>query len=150
MDFHICFEHLYGKIEGDSASVAETLSMISSVSKIPIRQNIAVTGSINQFGEIQPIGGVNEKIEGFFNVCKIVDTIENKGVLIPASNFDSIVLNEEVEDSVKSNKFHIYTMENMNDAMDVMMGNDYLDSYKIIKFAKDEIDKYRNNFQSKK
>lgn len=148
VDFHICFEQLYGKIEGDSASVAETLSMISSISKIPIRQNIAVTGSINQFGEIQPIGGVNEKIEGFFNVCKIVDTVENKGVLIPASNFDSIVLNDEVEESIKSNKFHIYTMENMNDAMDIMMGNDSLDSYKIIKLAKDEMDKYRDNFQS--
>ncbi|AGK97743.1 AAA family ATPase [Clostridium pasteurianum] len=143
VDFHLCFEQLYGKIEGDSASVAEALCMVSSLSKIPIKQNIAVTGSINQFGEIQPIGGVNEKIEGFFNVCKIIDTIEDKGILIPARNADSIILKDEVEEAIKNNKFHIYTMEGINDAMDVMMGNDSLNSYKIIKFAKEEIDKYK-------
>ncbi|WP_010240722.1 AAA family ATPase [Clostridium arbusti] len=150
VDFHLCFEQVYGQIEGDSASVAEILVMISAISRIPIRQNIAVTGSINQFGEIQPIGGVNEKIEGFFNVCKILDDIEGKGVLIPSSNADNIVLNEEVEDAVKNNKFHIYTMENINDAMDTMMGEGSLNSYKIIKFAKDEMDKYRTGSESRK
>lgn len=149
VDFHLCFEQLYGKIEGDSASVAEALCIISSLSKIPLKQNIAVTGSINQFGEIQPIGGVNEKIEGFFNVCKLIDTIEDKGVLIPASNADSIILKDEVEEAVKNNKFHIYTMEGINDAMDIMMGNDFLNSYKIIKFAKEEIDKYKIGFRDK-
>ncbi|AJA47917.1 putative Lon protease [Clostridium pasteurianum DSM 525 = ATCC 6013] len=143
VDFHLCFEQLYGKIEGDSASVAEVLCMISSLSRIPIRQNMAVTGSIDQFGEVQPIGGVNEKIEGFFNVCKILDSVDSKGVLIPERNIDSIILKDEVEEAIRSNKFHIYTMENIYDAMDIMMGNDSLDSYKIIKFAENEMNKYR-------
>ncbi|MCR6678492.1 Lon protease family protein, partial [Escherichia marmotae] len=69
VDFYLCFEQVYGKLEGDNASVAETLCMISALTKIPIKQNIGVTGSINQFGEIQPVGGIKDKIEGFYRVC---------------------------------------------------------------------------------
>ena len=75
VDFHLSFEQIYGIIEGDSASVSEMLCILSALSKRPIRQNIAVTGSLNQFGEVQPIGGVNEKIEGFYKVCKLVDIV---------------------------------------------------------------------------
>ncbi|MGL4730173.1 MAG: AAA family ATPase, partial [Clostridium sp.] len=86
VNFHLSFEQIYGVVNGDSASVAEAISMISALTKMTVKQNIAVTGSINQFGEVQPIGGVNEKIEGFFKVCKTIDTIEGKAVLIPAAN----------------------------------------------------------------
>lgn len=121
VDFHIAFEQMYGPLEGDSASVAEIISIISSLSKIPINQNIAVTGSLNQFGEVQPIGGVNEKIEGFFKITDILDTHKGKGVIIPYSNKDELVLNKEVESAVEKGEFHIYTMKTIYDAMEVLM-----------------------------
>ena len=86
--------------EGDSASVAEIIAIISALSKVPIIQNIAVTGSINQFGEIQSIGGINEKIEGFYDICKLKGSVEGKGVLLPKSNVNNIVLRPEVEQAV--------------------------------------------------
>ena len=101
VDFHLSFEQIYGKIDGDSASVAEIIYMLIGLSKIPIKQNIAVTGSVNQFGDVQPIGGVNEKIEGFFGVCKAIDTLYGKGVLIPVSNADDLVLNEKLKQKLK-------------------------------------------------
>ncbi|MBU3159013.1 AAA family ATPase [Clostridium frigoris] len=122
VDFHVSFEQIYGKIDGDSASVAEIISMLSALSKIPVKQNIALTGSVNQFGEVQPIGGVNHKIEGFFAACKVLDTIKGKGVLIPLSNADDLVLNEEVEQEIKNGNFHIYTMNSIDDAIQVLMG----------------------------
>lgn len=142
VDFHISFEQLYGIVDGDSASVAEVVCMISSLTKLPIKQNIAVTGSINQFGEVQPIGGVNEKIEGFFSVCKEVNTIEGKGVLIPASNKDDLVLCKEVEDAILQGKFKLYTMENIDDALQVLL--DYKDPTleKILKVIDKESKKY--------
>lgn len=142
VDFHLSFEQLYGKIDGDSASVAEVISMISALSKIGIRQNIAVTGSINQFGEVQPIGGVNEKIEGFFKICKLVDKVEGKGVLIPQTNIDSLILNGEVEEEVKRGNFHIYSMSNIEDAIEVLMCEDTEDYKTIIKSVEKEIKKY--------
>lgn len=142
VDFHICFEQLYAKLEGDSASVAEIVCMLSSLSKIPIKQSIAVTGSINQFGEVQAVGGINEKIEGFYKLCKVLDNVEGKGVLIPESNKSDIILIQEVENAIKEKKFHIYTMRDLNDALDVLMGNDKLTSKDIIEAAKAENKKY--------
>lgn len=142
VDFHLCFEQLYGNLEGDSATVAEAVCIISSLAKIPIKQNIAITGSVDQFGNIQPIGGVNEKIEGFFKICKVLDSVNNKGVLIPASNADNIVLNSEVEKAVQEGKFHIYIMKDLNDAIDLLMGEGKLNSKKIIETAKAEMKKY--------
>lgn len=139
IDFHLSFEQLYGKLDGDSASVAETVCMLSALSKIPIKQNIAVTGSINQFGEIQPIGGVNYKIEGFYGICKVYDSNEECGVLIPETNIDNIVLNSEVEDAILNNKFAIYSMSNIRDAVNILMDVEWND---MVKAAKSEIKKY--------
>ena len=121
VDFNLSFEQVYGKVEGDSASVAEVISMISALSRIPVKQNIAVTGSINQFGEIQPIGGVNIKIEGFYKICKSLSDCKDKGVLIPSSNIDSLVLSDEIEEDVKKGNFHIYSMKNVDDAVSTLM-----------------------------
>lgn len=148
LNFHLSFEQVYGKIDGDSASVAETICMISALCGIPIRQNISVTGSINQFGEIQPIGGVNEKIEGFFNVCKTINSIEGKGVLIPYSNVDNLVLNEEVEKAIKENKFSIYTMETIEDAVEILMGEEYKKN--IFKKVKMQVNKFREKKEKTK
>jgi predicted ATP-dependent protease len=142
VDFHLCFEQLYGKIEGDSATVAEAVCLLSAISKIPIRQDIAVTGSINQFGEVQPIGGINEKIEGFFYVCKAMDKVDGKGVLMPLINKNNIVLNKEVEDAIKERKFTLYTMENFQDAIEVLMGDNKIDYKKIIEASKYELKRY--------
>lgn len=151
VDLHVSFEQIYGVVNGDSASIAEILCMLSSISKIPIRQNIAVTGSINQFGEVQPIGGVNQKIEGFFKVCKAMDTIENKGVLIPASNKEDLVLCEEVEIAIKEGKFSIYTMKSVEDAVRVLLDKPAINFDKVTKAINKEIEKYndKNNIQGK-
>jgi predicted ATP-dependent protease len=142
VDFHLSFEQLYGKIDGDSASVAEIISMISALSKIPVKQNIAVTGSINQFGEVQPIGGVNEKIEGFFNICKALDSTENKGILIPYSNKNDLVLNHEVEGEIEKGNFHIFTMSSVEDAIEVLMGIGVIKVSEVMESITKEIKKY--------
>ncbi|MEY8762329.1 MULTISPECIES: AAA family ATPase [Clostridium] len=139
VDFYLSFEQTYGKVDGDSASVAEILSIISSLAKVGIRQSIAVTGSINQFGEVQPVGGINEKIEGFFKVCKILDNTEGKGVLIPWTNIGGLVLKDEVEQEIMKENFHIYYMHNLRDAVEILMDTDY-DS--VIYGARRELKKY--------
>lgn len=150
VDFHLSFEQLYGKIDGDSASVAEVISMISALSKIGIRQNIAVTGSINQFGEVQPIGGVNEKVEGFYKICKLVDDAVGKGVLIPESNIDSLVLNDEVEEEIRKGNFHIYSMSSIKDALEVMICDEDVAYKDLMNSVKSELKKYSGKRNSKK
>jgi lon-related putative ATP-dependent protease len=142
VDFHISFEQLYGVVDGDSASVAEVICMLSSLTKLPINQNIAVTGSINQFGEVQPIGGVNEKIEGFFRVCKELDTVKGKGVLIPVSNKDDLVLCKEVEDAILNGEFKLYTMETVEDAIGVLIDSKDCNLEKVLKIIEKESKKY--------
>lgn len=143
IDFHLSFEQTYGLVEGDSASVAEIICILSALGKKGIRQNIAVTGSINQFGEVQPIGGVNEKIEGFYKVCKMLDSVESKGVLIPSSNKDEVILTPEVEESIIAGKFHIYTMDTLNDAIEalILRPNESIDDF--YNDINKEIDKYK-------
>lgn len=142
VDFHLSFEQVYGKIDGDSASVAEVIAMLSALSKLGINQNIAVTGSINQFGQVQPIGGLNEKIEGFFKVCQLIDNIEDKGVLIPEANVSSLILSEAVEEEIKKGKFHIYAMKTIEDAVNVLIeGNITYDQ--VLEIANKEIGKYK-------
>lgn len=149
VDFHLSFEQTYGMVEGDSASVAEIISILSALSKKGIKQNIAVTGSINQFGDVQPIGGANEKIEGFFKVCSMLDTVEEKGVLIPEGNKDEIILKSEVEKAVQEGKFHIYTMNNLNDAIEVLLLDEGEDIEEFYKTLQKELEKYRGKEKDK-
>lgn len=144
IDLHLSFEQSYGMIEGDSASVAEMVVMLSAISKKGIKQNIAVTGSLNQFGEVQPIGGVNEKIEGFFNVCKTVDSYKGKGVLIPDTNKDELILKPEIEDAVKKDDFHIYVMSNLEDAIETLILDDDENIEDFYSLIKEELKKYKD------
>lgn len=145
VDFQLSFEQLYGKIEGDSASVAEVIAMISSLSKIPVDQSIAVTGSLNQFGQVQPIGGVNEKIEGFFNVCKKIGTYIGKAVLIPESNKDELILNSEIEEAVRKGEFKIYLMKDIKEALSTLLLNDTMPLEDIGNKISEEIKKFKDN-----
>ncbi len=118
----LAFEQSYGEVEGDSASAAELIALISGIAEAPVKQNLAITGSINQKGEIQPIGGVNEKIEGFFAVCKNRGLTGDQGVIIPELNKKNLMLKKEVADAVKEGKFRIYAIKTVNDALEVLTG----------------------------
>lgn len=118
----VTFEQLYGGVEGDSASSAELHAILSSLSGVPIKQNLAVTGSVNQMGEIQPIGGVNEKIEGFFDVCSLQGLTGDQGVIIPLSNIDNLMLKDEVIEAVKNNLFHIYAVSTIEEGIELLTG----------------------------
>lgn len=118
----VCFEQSYSGVDGDSASSTETYAIISSLSNMPINQELAVTGSMNQYGEIQPIGGVTYKIEGFFDVCSKRGLTGTQGVIIPRANIKDTVLKDEVIDAVKNNKFHIYAIDNIDDGIELLMG----------------------------
>ena len=144
VDFHLSFEQTYGIVEGDSASVAEIICVFSALSKKGINQSIAVTGSINQFGDVQAIGGVNEKIEGFFKVCSMLDKVDGKGVLIPESNKDELILKPEVEKAIEEGKFHIYTMSNLNDAIEILLLNDDDNIERFYSNLQQEIEKYKD------
>jgi len=116
----IAFEQSYSGVDGDSASSTEVYAILSSLSKLPLRQNIAVTGSINQKGEIQPIGGVNEKIEGFFDVCKAKGFTGNQGVIIPHQNIKNLMLSNDVVEAVKQAKFHIYPVKSIDEGIEIL------------------------------
>lgn len=118
----VCFEQLYGGVDGDSASSTEAYAILSSLSDIPINQSIAVTGSINQKGEIQPIGGVNEKIEGFYQICKMRGLTGEHGVIIPRQNIRNLHLSDEVIESVKNGKFHVFAIENVEQGIEILTG----------------------------
>jgi len=118
----ISFEQLYGMVEGDSATLAEVLVLESAIGDIPLKQNIAITGSMNQHGEAQAIGGVNEKIEGFFAVCKERGLKGDEGVIIPKANVQNLMLDEEVRDAVEKGLFHIYAVENVEEALEIITG----------------------------
>ncbi len=118
----ICFEQSYGPIDGDSASSTELYALLSSLADVPIRQNIAVTGSVDQRGNIQTIGGVNEKIEGFFKVCREKGLKGDEGVLIPDSNKGDLMLSEEVVEVVRRGKFHIYTVKTVEQGLEILTG----------------------------
>jgi lon-related putative ATP-dependent protease len=118
----LVFEQNYGGVEGDSASSTELYSILSALSGLPIKQNIAVTGSVNQKGEVQAIGGVNEKIEGFFEVCKAKGMTGQQGVMIPESNVQNLMLKEEVVEAVKAGKFNIYSVKTIDEGIEVLTG----------------------------
>ena len=118
----VTFEQLYGGVDGDSASSAELYAILSSLSNVPIKQNLAVTGSVNQMGEIQPIGGVNEKIEGFFDICSLKGLTGNQGVMIPESNIDNLMLKDEVVEAVEKDIFHIYAVKTIEEGLELLTG----------------------------
>jgi len=118
----IVFEQSYSNIDGDSASSAELYALLSAIAKIPIRQNFAVTGSVNQHGKIQPIGGVNEKIEGFFDICNHRGLTGEQAVLIPRANEKNLILKNEVINALNEGTFHIYSVENVDEGMELLTG----------------------------
>jgi lon-related putative ATP-dependent protease len=118
----LTFEQLYGGVEGDSATCAEVYALLSSISGVPIKQCYAITGSMNQHGEVQPIGGVNEKIEGFFEVCKLYGLNGDNGVIIPKRNLINLMLKKEVIDAIMNGKFNVYSIDNVEDGIEVLTG----------------------------
>jgi lon-related putative ATP-dependent protease len=118
----LVFEQLYGPVEGDSASSAELYALLSALSGLPIKQSLAVTGSVNQHGEIQAIGGVNEKIEGFFDLCKARGNMAGQGVIIPASNVRHLMLKHDVVDAARNGKFQIYAAETIDRGIEILTG----------------------------
>ena len=118
----LVFEQSYGEIEGDSASSAELYALLSALADAPIRQSLAVTGSVNQQGEIQPIGGVNEKIEGFFDICNLRGLSGNQGVIIPATNVKHLMLRKDVRAAVEAGKFAIHAIDSIDDGIELLTG----------------------------
>jgi predicted ATP-dependent protease len=118
----ITFEQSYSGVDGDSASSTELYALLSSLSSLPIDQGIAVTGSVNQNGEVQAIGGVNQKIEGFFRVCKAMGLTGKQGVIIPKSNVGDLALYSEVVDAVREGKFHIWQVEHVDQGIELLTG----------------------------
>ena len=118
----LAFEQSYGGVEGDSASVAETCVLLSAIAGVPLKQSLAVTGSMNQHGEVQAVGGVNEKIEGFFNVCAQSGGVDGQGALLPASNLKHLMLNEQVREAVREGRFSVYPLSHIDQAIELMTG----------------------------
>ena len=118
----LSFEQSYEGVEGDSASSTELYGILSSLSDRPIKQSIAVTGSVNQKGEIQPIGGANQKVEGFFDMCRVTGLSGSQGVIVPHQNVKNLMLREDVVEAVKEGKFHIYAVKNVDEGIEVLTG----------------------------
>jgi len=118
----LVFEQSYGSVEGDSASMAELCALLSALAQVPVKQAWAMTGSVNQHGEAQPIGGVNEKIEGFFDVCRARGLTGEQGVIIPASNVQHLMLRHDVVEAVQAGRFHVYPMRTVDDAIELLTG----------------------------
>ncbi len=118
----IAVEQSYYEIDGDSASAAELAALLSAIAEIPLRQNLAVTGAINQQGVLQPVGGIHEKVQGFYNACRSRGFTGNQGVVVPARNISSVVLPDQVVQAVKAGEFHIWAAETIDDVMVLLTG----------------------------
>jgi predicted ATP-dependent protease len=118
----LVFEQSYGGVDGDSASAAELFALLSALAQVPIKQSLAVTGSVNQHGQIQAIGGVNEKIEGFFDLCQARGLTGAQGVLIPAANVSHLMLRQDVVNAVATGKFHIYPIQTIDEGIELLTG----------------------------
>jgi predicted ATP-dependent protease len=118
----LCFEQSYGMVEGDSASSTELYVLLSALTEVPIQQGIAVTGSVSQKGEIQPVGGVTRKIEAFFDICEHKGLTGQQGVVIPAKNVRNLMLKQQVVDAVKDGKFHIYPISTIEEGIEILTG----------------------------
>jgi predicted ATP-dependent protease len=117
----IAFEQSYGGVDGDSASTAEIIALLSAISNVPIRQDIAITGSINQKGDIQVIGGINEKITGFFEVCQDRGLTGTQGVVLPVQNVGDLMLREDIIEAVQKGQFTLWPIANLDEAVEMMM-----------------------------
>ena len=124
MSASLVFEQSYSNIDGDSASAAELFALLSAIGDIPLKQSFSVTGSVNQHGKIQPIGGVNEKIEGFFDICKERGLTGEQGVLIPKTNEKNLMLRSDIVKAVDDEKFHIYSIEHIDEGLELLTGMD--------------------------
>lgn len=116
----ICFEQSYAEVDGDSASSAELFALLSAIGDIPLRQEIAATGSVNQLGDIQPVGGINEKITGFFKICSITGLTGHQGVIIPRQNLSSLLLPDDLLSAISAGKFHIYAIQTIDEGMEIL------------------------------
>jgi predicted ATP-dependent protease len=119
------FEQSYGEIEGDSASSSELYALLSSLSDVPIKQGIAVTGSVNQKGQVQAIGGVNEKIEGYYEICKRLGWNQEQGVIIPSSNVQNLMLKEEVQEAMRQGRFKIWAIDSIDEGIEILTNYKY-------------------------
>ena len=142
---YICFEQNYGGIDGDSATLAELCAILSSLSEVPIKQNIAITGSLNQKGDIQVVGGITEKIEGFYNVCK-KRGFENKvyGVILPKDNMDNLIISDEMEQTIKNGNFKIYPVNKIEESVEILMDKMFEDIKVLVKEKLDTYNKWRD------
>ncbi len=118
----LSFEQSYGMVEGDSATCAETCALLSRLASAPLRQSLAITGSMDQRGEVQAIGGVNQKIEGFYDVCRIKGLTGEQGVIIPASNVQDLMLREDVVQAVRDHRFAIHAVSEIDQALELLSG----------------------------
>ncbi len=118
----LVFEQSYGEVDGDSASSAELYALLSAIARVPLAQSFAVTGSVNQYGEVQAIGGVNEKIEGFFDLCQARGLTGDQGVLIPAANVKHLMLRHDVVDAVAAGRFAVYPIATVDEGIEVLTG----------------------------
>ncbi|OEY68025.1 Lon protease family protein [Marinobacter sp. X15-166B] len=117
----IAFEQNYGEVDGDSASLAELCALVSALSGCPVRQDLAITGSVNQFGEVQPIGGANEKVEGFYHTCQITGATPSQGVILPGTNVQNLMLDSEVVEAVRTGTFAVYAVTTVEEAVTLLM-----------------------------
>ncbi|WZL71811.1 ATP-binding protein [Clostridiaceae bacterium 35-E11] len=143
----ICFEQSYSGVDGDSASSTELYGLLSSLSNIPLKQYIAVTGSVNQKGEIQPVGGVTEKIEGFFSLCKYFGLTGKQGVIIPYQNIEDLVLCDEVIEAVEKGQFHVYPVTNIEEGMEILTDKSFNE---ISEAVKKKLKYYHDNIEQEK
>ena len=142
---YICFEQSYGGIEGDSATLAELCALLSSLSGIPIKQNIAITGSLNQKGEIQVVGGITEKVEGFYNICKKRGLKDKAyGVILPKDNMDNLILTDEMEEDMSQGKFNIYPVSKIEESIEILMDKMFEDVKVLVKRKLDAYNKSKD------
>ena len=118
----ICFEQSYAEVDGDSASLGELYALLSAIAEIPLRQDIAVTGSVSQMGALQPVGGINEKIQGFFNACSVSGLTGTQGVMLPSQNVSSLILPRNIEKAIDDGLFHIYAISDIDEGIELMSG----------------------------
>jgi predicted ATP-dependent protease len=118
----LVFEQSYQQVEGDSASLAELVALLSRLAEVPVRQGIAVTGSVNQRGQVQAVGGVNEKVEGFFDACQAVEASDDQGVILPASNVEHLMLRDDVVEAVAAGRFRVHAVATVDEALEIVTG----------------------------